>query len=252
MNKLLKIAVAASAALSFGAQADVLLDDFSQDQDIIQTRANNSGEIWGTSVFSSSILGGYRDISIEKLVAPTGLNNNNLGAVSAFVSQGMYTFSTDADVYAVGKIVWDGVNNASGGVNKNTGLGNADLAASANAFQLVVTAADLGFPFQIDVYTDDTHYSSFKTTALGPGNFSIPFACFIVNVCPGATLTTAGGGADFTKINAIVATVNVAGSTNSVDLRLDNVGTVPEPASVALVGAAMLGLGLARRRNAKK
>lgn len=250
MNKLLKIAVAASAALSFGAQAGVLLDDFSQGQAKIATDVNNSGEIWGSSAFSSSILGGYRDISIEKL---TGPNNNDVGTVSAVVAQGIYSFSTEADVYAVGKIVWDGINNAgTNGVNTDTGLGNADLIASANAFKLTVVSADLGFPFQIDVYTDATHYSSFKTTALGPGTFTIPFACFIVNVCPGATLTTAGGGADFTKINAIVATVNVAGSTNSVDLRLDNVGTIPEPASVALVGAAMLGLGLARRRSAKK
>lgn len=249
MNKLLKLAVAAaSAALCFTAQAGAVLDDFSQAQTKIQTDVNNSGEIWGTSSFSSSILGGYRDISIEKL---TGANNNDVGTVSAVVAQGIYSFSTEADVYAVGKIVWDGINDASTGVNKNTGLGNQDLAVGANAFQLTVVSADLGFPFQIDVYTSATQFSSFRTTALGPGTFQIPFVCFLVNVCPSATLTTGGGGADFSKINAIVATVNVAGSTNSVDLRLDNVVTVPEPASLGLVGAAILGLGLVRRRSSK-
>jgi len=247
MNKLLKFAVAATAAISFGAQAGVVLDDFSQGQNKIQTDVNNSGEIWGTSAFSASVLGGYRDISISKL---TGFNNNDVGTVSAVVAQGIYSFSTEADVYAEGKIVWDGINNAAGGVNVNTGLGNADLSL-ANAFKLTVVSADLGFPFKIDVYSSAGQYSSFQTTALGPGTFTIPFVCFIVNVCPSATLVTAGGGADFSKINAIVATVNVAGSTNSVDLRLDNVVTIPEPASLGLVGAAMLGLGLARRRSNK-
>lgn len=250
MNKLLKLAVAAaSAAICFTAQAEAVLDDFSQAQTKIQTDVNNSGELWGTSAFSNSILGNYRDISVEKL---TGANNNDVGTVSAVVAQGIYSFSTEADVYAVGKIVWDGINNAQFGVDKDTGLGNKNLVVVGNSFQLSVVSADLGFPFQIDVYTSSTQYSSFKTFALGPGTFQIPFVCFVVNVCPSAVLTTgAGGAADFTKVNAIVATVNVAGSTNSVDLRLDNVVTVPEPASLGLVGAAILGLGLARRRSSK-
>jgi hypothetical protein len=55
-------------------------------------------------------------------------------------------------------------------------------------------------------------------------------------------------GATFSNVHGIFALINT--NTGATDLVVDQVGTIPEPTTLAIFGLGLLGLGVARRRNA--
>ena len=180
------------------------------------------------------------------------------------VAFGKLNFSTDAQTAGTGIIRWDGMaQSASGGPVQTIafdGLGGVNLGTvSTDQFELMTVFSDGGFTFRIEAYTfgmGGAQWSAVDIVSLShpiPATTYIPMAAFLACGFSDAvvTVTCANGGVDFSNLGALQAIIDPLGSFTSLDLTLNQVTVVPEPSGIALVGLALLGLGVtARRRKA--
>ena len=242
MNKFSKVAAAAVLAVAgAGAQAAFVIDDFSTSQALIRDTTTDGSAVWAALACGAGIIGGCRDLYITK-TGDAADDAAGLG-VSAFVSGGRLGYSQDTGQSGIGIVRWDGAN--VGPAIDTNGLGGLNLTAGGVVgIRVQVLSADLGFPFTFQAWLDgnnDNTFSLFSDTevaAAGPGVYDFLFSNFV------------GGPADdldFSRVGALQLVLN-NGVINDLDIQIDIIQNIPEPGTLALVGATLLGLGAARRR----
>lgn len=232
MIKFSRVAAAVALALTSGvALALPVIDDFSVAQLKIEDTLTGDGVVWAVQVEGADILGGYRDVYVEK----TKLSNDDTFAgVTAATFNGSLSYNENSEQAGVGVIRWDGI--STGGDVNTSGLGGLDLTAFGSALNVLVLDADDSSPLTFTVWSGIGYTSSSLTiySLEGAGSYTFSFSDFI--------------GADFTNVGALELQIN-NGTGANLDTRIDMVSVVPEPGTLALAGIALLGLGAIRRRK---
>lgn len=245
-----KLILAAALGLSsVGAYASTIsIDDFSDPaHNAVDTSTNpgvtvcSAGSADGSGCFSSvlnaNILGGERDIFADLVSRDFGMND-----VEMAVAAGVLSFNVGSGSRGTGTITYDGID-GSNAVN-TTGLGGADLtyAGQSTGFVFDVLHSDAGFHFDINVWDAMGVLTTANFVSTGTNT---PIARTI------SYADAAFAGFDFTNVGALQFVIDPAAGFTALDLSLDNIKTVSEPAPLLLMSVGLLGLGLVRRKRNK-
>lgn len=262
-KKFLATAVAATiAAFSASvASADVVIDSFTTNQGpiTVSTAIGTGGSPissgWNAvSTTGTDILGGSRELMIVKTFG-TGTQT-----ITANVSDGVLNYSVDSLAKGTGYLRWDGMADGLAGY----GL-NADF-TQEKSVSLWVDFSDADYQFTVGLFTSANQWSIFNGTAdsvgdvgsgaiwsspheftFGLGLFQAAFGDPSTGV--GYMTCGTGGCVDLANVNAIEAVIDPNAKRTALDLTLNNVNLVPEPASGALAALGLGGLFALRRKK---
>lgn len=233
--------VAVAVTLTAGlASAAVLIDNFNTTQNLVASGLTNPVTDSSGVATAGTSIGDSRFASITRTVG--GLTASiDINSPTA----GVFSHSNATGVESDSFVLWDGGIDGTISPTGLTGLASDLTGGGANnalRFVSSVDVSDVVVTFRF--YTGSLgQYSEIVQPLTGGGtnvDYILPFAVF----------TSIGGGADFTNVGAI--TMGITGQPR-MDLQMDLVETtnsIPEPATLGLIGAALIGLAFVRRKPA--
>jgi len=259
MNLIHKTLIGASMALTgFMAQA-IIIDDFlaPNPQGSLNQSCSGAGcTTAGVSAAHAPPPGTIFGLEREVFVRISGSSMFPNHSVQLDVGQGFLSIDTGAGTTSFGIVRWDGVGSTgnftnSGGTDATFGINQTGVAATdfsgTAGFQVFANFIDRPFPFTVQVFSA-TGWSFIDLPA--PGNFGPS----LLPVVGWSGFSVGGGtGVNLAGVTAIQALFNINNSTGptntATDFGISLVRLVPTPGSLALVGAALLAMGLVGRRR---
>lgn len=230
-------AVAVIAVLAFSAPRAnaILIDNFNVGTGSLTNSNVTDGTVTAgpgstdtdleTGFATTNVIGGARQMDIPGQIPVSGTGTLTMRANAS--DSGLLSFSLDAGTSGSAIVTWNA--NGAGLTADFTDAGLSDF------FTFDVVSIDQGLVDLIVTVSDSSNSDTFVFSNAGVGNVQFPFSAF--------------SGVDFTMINQV--SLEVQGQDAS-DLTLDQFFTsgdmsIPEPATMSLLGLS--GLFLLRRRR---
>lgn len=247
MKKQWILAAAIAGLFATGSASALVIDDFASTMSGSRTTLG----VTNHQLADGTVLGGYREVTINK-TAGTGSgagklewgseeNTDPMRPVAAGDNQ--FYISQGSSSNAVVTLTWDGIGTSGAG-----GMSAIDI-----------TETNLATGFYIYVLTADQNLNMTFTAKSGSNTstFSHTFASQTSNLQYFVNFASFTGSADFQAMTSLSlqmsgiagwdATIAFVHTEPSIP---DAGGSVPEPATLGLLGLGLLGLGLSRRKRA--